>query len=310
MHKRIGIRLLESLVAGLLVSLVSLLPKTVFAQTGYGDPAVLAKMQEVNRQLLAGGLNLAVEALEFFTIGGGRPSARIHQQDSRYVPNDIRRSASGTDVTYLVDQKRGATATGLSSTQTEAAIDQAMATWGNSKSLKKVNLIKMPYRGEDPAFYAFILGFVEDSSLLYLADIIHTGWWSKDLFDAAWQPGGGDSILAFTATFIFIDSTANPTDVNSDHYLDIAFAEIYYNDNFGDPSGSQPLLPWGINVDLPGGIDVETVALHESGHALGLGHFGPPPVAVMNAIYAGKRQVPLPIDKAGLFTLWGSWPNQ
>ena len=309
MRKRFGIWFLESFLAAVLVSMVPLLPATVFAQTGYGDPAVLAKMQEINRQLCAQGLNLAVEAIEFFTIGGERPSARIHQQGFRYVPNDSRGTARGTDITYLVDQSRGATATGLRSDQTEEAIDRAMTTWGRDKSLKKVNLRKKDYAGEDPAFYAFLRRIVKNSGPLYLADIIHTGWWPRDLFDDVWGPVGGDSILAFTVTFIFIDGSLNPTDVNGDHYLDTAFTEIYYNDNFGDPSGSQPHLPWGINVDLPQGIDVETVALHESGHALGLGHFGPPPVAAMNEVYGGKRQTPLPIDDAGLFILWGSWPN-
>ena len=50
MRKRFGIWFLESFLAAVLVSMVPLLPATVFAQTGYGDPAVLAKMQEINRQ--------------------------------------------------------------------------------------------------------------------------------------------------------------------------------------------------------------------------------------------------------------------
>lgn len=35
-------------------------------------------------------------------------------------------------------------------------------------------------------------------------------------------------------------------------------------------------FPWGIDVGLPG-IDVQSVTLHEHGHSLGLGHFGPFP---------------------------------
>jgi len=299
MRKRVGIRFIASFLPVFLVSIGLLVPTAAVAQAGYGDPAVLAKMQEINRQLCAQGLNLAVEAIEFFTIGGERPSARIHQQGFRYVPNDSRGTARGTDITYLVDQSRGATATGLRSDQTEEAIDRAMTTWGRDKSLKKVNLRKKDYAGEDPAFYAFLRRIVKNSGPLYLADIIHAGWWPKGFFDFVFGYGGGDSILAFTVTFIFIDGSENPTDVNGDHYLDTAFTEIYYNNNF----------LWGVDVDLPQGIDVETVALHESGHALGLGHFGPPPVAAMNEVYGGKRQTPLPIDDAGLFTLWGSWPN-
>jgi hypothetical protein len=66
--------------------------------------------------------------------------------------------------------------------------------------------------------------------------------------------------------------------------------------------------PWGINVALPG-IDVETVALHENGHSLGIGHFGPPPAAVMNPVYAGIRHSPLAVDSAGMCSVWASWPK-
>lgn len=110
-------------------------------------------------------------------------------------------------------------------------------------------------------------------------------------------------------TFVFIDPiTLEPTDTNGDNYLDTALNEVYYNDNFGNPVGDRVGNPWGINVGLPG-IDVQTVALHESGHSLGLGHFGPPPNAVMNPVYAGIRLAPFPIDHAGMCAVRGSWPK-
>ena len=58
------------------------------------------------------------------------------------------------------------------------------------------------------------------------------------------------------------------------------------------------------------GADVATVAFHERGHALGLGHFGPPPSAVMNPYYSGICHEPAAVDKAGLSALWRSWPNK
>jgi hypothetical protein len=301
MPKSSGIRIRGSFLPIFLLCIVLLSPTNLMAQTGYGNPSILAKMQEINRQLLAHNLNLAVEALECLTMGGNRPSARIHQQGSRWVPNDIRRNAQATDITYWVDQVLGDKINGLSNDETKAAIDRAMATWGNNKGLKKTDIIERNCSDPncDPTVFD---DYLDGKTVLppYVADIVHAGWWPKGFFERAIGPGGGDSILAFSVTFVFLDSAGNYTDLNGDHYLDTAFTEIYYNKNFY----------WGIDVDLSQGIDVETVALHESGHALGLGHFGPPPTAVMNAVYSGRRQTPLPIDGAGLFTLWGSWPNR
>lgn len=271
-----------------------------------GDPAVLACMREINAQLAARGLNIAVESMEFFTIGQGRPSNRIHHQSFRWVPNDARRLAQGTDITYLVDQSDGATASGLSSAQTESAIDRALNNWAADKAMKKVNIVKRSDTGADPDILDSFFGFGGFGNP-YLADIVNAGWLPKAFFDAQVPPNGGDFILAFSTTFIFVSGGA-PTDINGDNYLDTALSEVYYNDNFGDPGGTRPLNPWGIDIGLPG-IDVESIALHENGHSLGLDHFGPPPVAVMNPGYAGIRQLPFPADRAGMNAIWKSWPN-
>lgn len=273
-----------------------------------GDPAVLALMHKVNEQLGARGLNIAVEAIEYFTIGQGRPGNRIHQQPFRWVPNDSRRLAQGIDITYLADQSDGATASGLSNAQTEAAIDQALTTWATSKALKKVTIVKRPDTGADPDIFDFFFGFGGFGNP-FLADITSAGWLPKAFFDAVAPPNGGHFILAFSVTFIFVNVPGLvPTDINGDNYLDTALNEVYYNDNFGNPGGTRPLNPWGINIGLPG-IDVQTVALHENGHSLGLGHFGLPPAAVMNPVYAGIRQSLFPVDQAGMNTVWQSWPN-
>ena len=66
--------------------------------------------------------------------------------------------------------------------------------------------------------------------------------------------------------------------------------------------------PWRINLPLPA-IDVQTVGLHENGHSLGLGHFGPPPAAVINPVYAGINWDPDPADHAGMCTIYPRWPR-
>lgn len=289
----------------LLITLSLVSPEAVRA--GEGDPAVLAKMAQINEQLRSQGLGIAVEQIEFFTIGGGRPTNRIHQQQFRWVAGDPRRLADGDNITYLVDQSDGTTASGLTSAQTEAALDRAMDTWQAERCLKKLDLVKRADSGADPdifdAFYGFG-GFGDP----FLADIVEAGWLPRAFFEAVGGPGGGRGILAFSVTFIFVNGDGSPTDVNGDNYLDSALNEVYYNDNFGNSGGDRAGNPWGINIALPG-IDVETVALHENGHSLELGHFGPPPVAVMNPVYGGIHHSPLSIDHAGMCAVWGSWPK-
>ena len=294
--------------------LIGVLPILLFAgpfsAAQEGDPGVLAKMQQINAELAAQGLNIAVEEIRFFTIGVGRPSNRIHQQPFRWVPDDPRRFAQDNDITYLVDQSDGETASGLSNADTEAAIDSALGTWDAAKCLKKVDIVKRPDSGADPdIFDSFFPPFPPFPPLNneYLADIVSAGWLPRAFFDAVGGPGGGRGILAFSVTFIFIDSNG-PTDINGDNYLDTALNEVYYNDTFGDPGDDRAGNPWGIDIMLPG-IDVETVALHENGHSLELGHFGPPPAAVMTPIYAGINQDPDAIDHAGMCAVWGSWPK-
>jgi len=272
-----------------------------------GGSAILAKMQKINDRLRSKGLNLAVEQIEFFTIGRGRPSNRIHQQPFRWVANDERRLAQGDDITYLVDQSDGATASGLTNAQTEPAIDASLDTWDANRCFKKVEIVKRADSGADPDIFDSFFGFGGFGNP-FLADIVNAGWLPRAFFEAVGGPGGGRGILAFSVTFVFVDDAGNPTDIDGNNMLDTALNEVYYNNTFGDPASDRAGNPWGINVALPG-IDVETVALHENGHSLGVGHFGPPPAAVMNPVYAGIRHTPLSVDSAGMCAVWASWPN-
>jgi Matrixin len=282
-----------------------LAPSAAVAQGG--DPAVLARMQQINAKLRSMGLGIAVEQVDFFTIGQGRPGNRIHAEEFRWVANDPRRLAQGDDITYLVDQSDGATASGLTNAETEPAIDRALDTWQANRCFKKVNIVKRDDNGDDLDIFDAFFGFGTFGDP-FLADIVNAGWLPRAFFEAVGGPGGGRGILAFSATFIFVDDNGVPTDINGDNRLDTALTEVYYNDTFGDPGNDRVGDPWGINVALPG-IDVETVALHENGHSLGIGHFGPPPAAVMNPVYAGIRHSPLAVDSAGMCSVWASWPK-
>jgi Matrixin len=282
-------------------------PTSAFAVDPSGDPAIIAKMQKINQKLKKQRLPIAVEAIEFFTIGTGRPSNRIHQQPFRWVPNDDRRLADGENVTYLVDQSDGATASGLTNAQTEAALDAALVTWDDHQAFSNVDIIKRTDTGADPDIFDSFFGFGGEGNP-FLADIVEAGWLPRAFFEAVGGPGGGRGILAFSVTFIFTEEDGTPTDINGDNYLDTALNEVYYNDTFGDPANDRAGNPWRLNQPLPA-IDVQTVGFHENGHSLELGHFGPPPDAVMNPVYAGIRQSSFPADDAGMNAVWSSWPN-
>ena len=288
-----------ALLATFLLVLAVVVPAMVLAQNpskkppaGEGDPEVLELMEQMNQHLAEMGLNLAVEQIELFTIGEGRPTNRIHQKDFRWVADDPRRLAQGDDITYIVDPSWGSdTTSGVPRQDAEDAIDRAMTTWDSEKCLKKVDVVKRAYPGEDVTIFDFLLdtGGLGDP---FLGDIVHAG------FFASGPPLFGPITLAFSVTFIFTTGDV-PTDINGDNRLDTALNEVYYNDGFD----------WQIDGEASGTIDIETVALHESGHSLGIGHFGPPPTALMNPVYGGLQQSPRPVDHGGMCSVWASWPK-
>ncbi|NIV98882.1 hypothetical protein GWN26_06910 [Candidatus Saccharibacteria bacterium] len=294
-----------------------------------GDPAVLAMMDQINAQLAASGSNLFLNEIQFFTIGQGRPSNRILQQPFRWVPNDARRAAQGIDITYIADQSFQGTSSGVSAAATEAEIDAAMTTWDTEQALKKVSIVKRSDPNVDISifdeFFPTNLPFGDTNpdepapGNPFLGDIVNVGWYPRGYFEAVGGPGGGDGILAFSVTFIFgsFDSQGNfiPSDINGDNYLDTALNEVYYNDRWGNPADPPPFpstpqrFPWATGQLALPNIDVQTVGLHENGHSLEIGHFGPPPAAVMNPVYAGPRISPFPSDEAAMEAVWASWPN-
>ena len=211
-----------------------------------------------------------------------------------WVPGDPRRGGF-TDITYIIDQTEGAI-DGLTTAQTNAAIDRAMTTWDNVKC-SDIPITKLPnIPGTDLGVVEFLSGL--GGSPFVFADITHAGW----------LPGGilPPDVIAVTFTFYFV-SGGNPTDIDNNGQADTAFAETLYNDAFA----------WAIN----GNIDVETVALHESGHGLSQGHDGAlfltlangkfhfAPRAVMNAGYTGIQQNLKTTDIGGHCSIWASWPN-
>jgi hypothetical protein len=158
-------------------------------------------------------------------------------------------------------------------------------------------MVKRPDTGADPDIFDGLMGYGGFGDYR-AADIVHAGWMPPSFFDAVNGEGSGETVLAFSVTFIYIGGDGNPTDVNKDGYLDTAANEVYYNEAFAWLLGSGG-----------SGIDLESVALHELGHSLGIGHIGAPLEAVMNPVYSGVHRELNPLDGAALCSVWGTWPK-
>jgi hypothetical protein len=206
-----------------------------------------------------------------------------------------------TDVTYYVDENRPST--NLNVNATASAIADAMSTW-NDIICSDLGMTQVRYDGRTTGLVSAIFGF--GGSLDYVADVVHNGWMPAGFFDAL-APGGSNFILGVTFTIVFLDEDGNLIDSDNNGKYDVAWREIYYNDNF----------PWNIGSTY----DVETVALHEAGHGLSQAHFGKAflsggnsrlhfsPRAVMNAAYSGVQTRITKTDNAGHCSNWSQWPN-
>jgi len=263
---------------------------------GEGDPYTLQTMYEFNGTLRGMWMDLRVEQVEVLTLGQGRASSRLHRQPFRWVASDPRRKADGDRLTYLVDTADIASSRVLPASA-ETAIDRAMKTWSRSSCMQKVGVVKRAADGSDPDIFDAAYGHGGFGDFRD-ADIVVAGWLPPGFFESVISPDSGKTVLAMSVTFIFVGADGQPTDIDGDGYLDTAANEIYFNSGF---SWKAP--------GTAGVMDIESVALHEIGHSLGIGHIGPPPTAVMNPVYGGARTELLHLDHAALCTVWAGWPR-
>jgi len=271
---------------------------------------IQAKMAELNAQLAASGEPVQIAATEYYTAWAEAGQTvyfndRSLQLDSDWVPFDPSRYGV-QDIYWLSDAFEGI-ANGLTLEETQAAVGNAMATW-DGVTCATIPLVQWPDYGIDWGYVQYLVGMGGVPG--WLADITHAGWLPGEFFDIIGGPNGSGDILGVTFTFIWIwTDTGEPTDIDNNGKQDVAFREIYYNNQF----------PWGIDTEYP--IDVETVVLHETGHALSLGHFGKlfrtdangklhfAPQAVMNAGYMDVQHDLTGTDLGAFCSLWAAWPN-
>jgi len=290
----------------LLAGLVFLSPQPAFSQS---EAKFKEAMAYVNARLQARGEPLRLEVIEYYTYSQkiGQTiyfNNRTHQLGHHWVPGDPNRGG-GTAITWLSDQTEGQAA-GVTLEATQAALANAMNTW-NTQTCAFIPLVQLPDYGLDWGYVQYLLGM--GGAPGWYADFTHAGWLPGSFFDAIGGPGASDYILGATFTFIWIDSdTGEPTDIDNNNKSDVAFREVYYNNQF----------PWGIGTGWP--IDVETIVLHESGHGVSLGHFGKlfstdangkfhfAPLAVMNAGYTQVQHGLKATDIASFCSVWAHWP--
>jgi hypothetical protein len=238
---------------------------------------------------------------------------RTHTLSSQFVEDDARRSSPRNTITYLVDQSDGSAlslnATGtavltLPNATTEPELDASMAAW-SAVGCNGPIVAKSTDSGADPDL---IDGLVFGNNALVgtpFADVTHAGWLPRQFFDAL-APNGSASILGVTFTFVFIDGAGNATDVDRNGRFDVAFREIYYNRRF----------PWGPGGN-PRNVDIQSVAIHEAGHAFGLAHFGKvaikakgdiqyAPKAIMNAVYIEEDRAIRGTDYGSFCQVWAN----
>lgn len=308
-------------------------PMSALSSSVVGLPAAMS-IDELNAQLAAAGAPYAIAKAEYVLAAeasGPLADAADHtvfannrqlRLPSRWVPGDTRRDADGNRLTYVT--YRGAepafglavlNASGVGDpAAVEAAIDNSFATW-NAMQCSNVELVRRDEAGFWPSA-VFNLG-----GNPYVADIVTIGFLPGIYFDAFVGAGASQNVLGVTFTFVFgtnmPDGTFVPSDVDNDGRNDTALKEVWYNNAF----------LWRTNPTVPG-TDIETVALHENGHALELGHFGMihatfnngkgnnrpgtlhvSPRAVMNAIILGDLRAPLGTDNAAYCGNFSDWPS-
>lgn len=273
-------------------------------------------LEDINAKLAANGLNIEIAYAETVTPGATGADAmgqtifandREKRLEAQWVAGDPRRNADGDNITQVTDQTFSFA--NIFNPQIpidgEPAIDASFDTWNNVKGAK-LDVVKLPDTGSTN--YSAILGTGESIDPIY-ADVSTIGFLPGSIFDDVLGEGASSSVLGVTFTLIWLDGPdGEPTDINNDGYEDLALKEVWYNDAFG----------WSTDGTL---TDIETVALHENGHALGFGHFGKisvtdnnnklhvSPRAVMNAIVLGTQRDLLGTDKASYKSIYGNWPK-
>ncbi len=304
-------RFLLLALAGLLVPAVR--PDQDSLPTPY---QVLRIVDNLNARLEIAGSQLRVGEVWFFTMGRGVDPYRRLRTGLRWYK---------TSVGYMLDESDYIGT--LMGSEVDAALVNSYSTW-NGVPNATIATARIPDNGENNDILDAVVldgggscvDIVDTTSPRLIAydpstgafaidpagDVVFGGWINPAYFSECL---GSDAIIGVTWSFYGGDS-------NHDNYPDLVYVEQFFN----------PAFAWtttdAVYLDFTSPMDIETIALHENGHALGLGHFGGPnlrqpfklqpnlrvfdPEAVMNPYYLGGEQRFLyPTDMAALRSLYG-----
>jgi hypothetical protein len=291
-------------------------------------------LAQINASLAASSATYRITSAELRIAGEGwtnnvtstvlLASDRYRGIGAEWVKGDPRRDGrigvtyafgSNTAIAPVTRNPDGSNVRLVTPAEQAAYIDEAMSAWRDLQcSSKPITKVAVP-AGTDPDIVdQLVRGQAPSQNYAQPADIVHSGWQPASWFRALAGGASGDNIIGVTLSFGFTDNAGNFTDIDRNGKADLAQSELFYNTRFAWGNGA-------LNV-----VDFYSIITHESGHALGLGHFGKvfitkrdaadglqiadvkyAPKALMNAVYVTGRDEIAGTDQSSFCQIWASF---